>query len=81
LEELQRRAWRAVQRINGRHSEGVVAVFSHLFAILTIVCHVLGLDLGNMWRLRQNEAGITILEIAQGGNLLSFNDTCHLEAQ
>jgi broad specificity phosphatase PhoE len=82
VEELQRRAWGVIRRINGSHPEGVVVVFSHLFAILTIVCHILELDLVNMWRLRQNEAGITVLEVAQRGNfLLSFNDTCHLEAE
>ena len=82
LEGLQRRAWGEIERMMERHPNEIVAVVSHLFANLAIICQALGLDLGNMRRLRQDPAAINILEITQRGNsLLLFNDTCHLEAK
>jgi len=82
LEGLQRRAWGEIERIMERHPNETVAVISHLFANLTIICQALGLDLDNMRYLRQDPAAINILEITrQGNSLLLFNDTCHLEAK
>ena len=79
LEELQRRGWRSIQRIMERHPDGVVVVFSHLLTIITLVCRALGLDLRNMWRLRQDEAAITILNLGeQDASLALLSDTCHL---
>ncbi len=81
LEELQRRAWRAIQHIDGKHSNEVVIVVSHLFAIRTIICQALGLELGKSGRLKQDVAAISILNLEeQGSSLVLFNDTCHLEA-
>jgi len=79
LVELQSRAWRSIQRISKRHPDGVVVVFSHLLAILAVVCRALELDLSNLLRLRQGAAAITILNLGeQGASLALFNDTCHL---
>jgi len=82
LEELQRRAWGEIEHIVERHPDEAVAVISHLFANLTIICRALGINLGNMKYLRQDPTAISILEITeQGSSLLLFNDTCHLEAK
>lgn len=79
LDELQRRAWRAIERITEKHSDGLVVVISHFFAILTIICQALGLDLRHMRYLRQDLAAINILELTRQRNSLSLlNDTCHL---
>ncbi|HJX70200.1 MAG TPA: histidine phosphatase family protein [Dehalococcoidia bacterium] len=81
LEELQRRAWQAIECIVGEHPDEVVAVTSHLFTNLTIICQALGLDLRYMRRLRQNVTAIDILDLTrQRNSLLLLNDTCHLGA-
>lgn len=80
MDELQRRAWRAIERITEKHPDGVVAVISHFFVNLTVICQALGLDLRHMGRLRQDLASISILELTNQRNSLSLlNDTCHLE--
>ncbi len=79
LEELQNRTWGAIERIMGANPHGTVAAIGHLVANSVIICRVLGLDLHNMQRLRQDPTAITILELGREGNsLLLFNDTCHL---
>ena len=79
LDRVQERAWRGVERIKERHSDGVIMVVSHNFVILSIICKALGLDLFQFRRMRTNVASITILDIDQrGASLVLFNDTCHL---
>jgi len=79
-EELQRRAWPAIERITEEHPDGIVAVFGHFFINLAIICRALGLGPHYIRRMRQNLAAISILEITgQGNSLLLLNDTCHLE--
>ncbi len=82
LEELQKRAWGAIQRIVERHTDGAVVVVSHTFTNLVILCSALGLDLPNFRRLRQDLATINILDFGkQRVSLLLLNDTCHLSNQ
>ena len=82
LDELQKRAWQAIQRIMEKHPDEVVAVVSHLFTILTIICQALGMDLRHIRHLRQDAAAINILELTQQRNsLLLLYDTCHLKIQ
>lgn len=82
LEELQRRAWREIERIMERHRDETVVVVSHLMVILAIICRAIGIDLRHALHLRQDPAGISIVEIsAQGNSLLLFNDACHLDGE
>lgn len=82
LKELQKRAWQTIQRLREKHPDEVVAVVSHLFTILTIICQALGLDLRHINHLRQDAAAINILELTrQRNSLLLLNDICHLEIQ
>jgi len=79
LAEVQQRAWRAIQRIKEAHPDEVVVVVSHYYAILTIICRALGVDLPAITRLRQDRAAISILDF-RGGNIVLtlLNNTCHL---
>lgn len=80
LEELQNRAWWAVERILERHVDGTAAAIGHMFTNMVIIARALGLDVRNLVRLRQDTAAISVLEMSTGGNVLTlFNDTCHLE--
>jgi broad specificity phosphatase PhoE len=78
LEQLQRRAWGAIQRLIERQLDGVV-VISHAFTILAIICHALELDITHFRRFKQDVAAINILNFGeQETSLILFNDTCHL---
>jgi len=80
LQDLQKRTSWAVDRMLEKHIDGTVAVVAHLLVNLVVTCQVLGIDLGQVARLRQAPASITILEMTtQGNSLLLFNDTCHLQ--
>ncbi len=79
LIEVQQRAWSAIQRLVNHHPEGVLAVVSHYFAILAIICSALNLPLSQMARLRVGTGSISILTFdEQAPRLVLLNDTCHL---
>lgn len=81
LAELQDRAWGSIRRILDRHPGGSVAVVSHNFAITTIICKALDIELCHFRRLRPEVAGISVLVFGErGATLALFNDTCHLTA-
>ena len=80
LQDLQKRTSWAVDRMLEKHVDGTVVVVAHLLANLVIVCQALGINLGQIARLRQAPASITTLEMTtQGSSLLLLNDTCHLQ--
>ena len=80
VEEVQDRAWRAIERIRQGTSQGTVVVVAHTFIVLTVICRALGLSLTNIRRLRQDVGGINILNFKQrGASLAVLNDTCHLD--
>lgn len=81
LPELQDRVWACVQSIIARNHHGSVVVASHFFALLTLLCKILDLDLSDFRRLNISVASISIIEFS--GNrtrLTAFNETCHLTA-
>ncbi len=79
LEELQGRAWAAVQRILHKHPEGTVIVVSHNFAINTIICQAIGLALCDFRKLGLSVASTSMLDLTErGARLVLLNDTCHL---
>jgi len=81
LLDVQERAWQAIERIGQRQEQGTVAVVTHNFVILTLLCRVLGLELADFRRLRHSVAAKSVLEMGRDRTIvMSFNDTCHLEA-
>lgn len=80
LEACQARVWGVIQRIREAHPEGTVVVVSHNFALMTVLCRLLGLPLAGFRRLRQSVAGYSVAEVREGRTLLRrLNETCHLE--
>ena len=80
IRELQQRAWAAVEEIKDRHPQGNVVVVSHNFAIQSILCKALALDLTSFRRIRHDLGAISVLSFEKGGPvLISLNDRCHLE--
>jgi broad specificity phosphatase PhoE len=81
LLDVQDRAWQAIERIREREEQGTVAVVTHNFVILTLLCRVLGLELADFRRLRHSVAAKSVLEMGRDRAILvGFNDTCHLDA-
>lgn len=79
MEELQKRTWVAVQEIMQKNYRNGVVIVSHHFALQSIVCSALGIDINNFRRFRQDLGGITTFEFRDSrAFLLGFNDTCHL---
>jgi probable phosphoglycerate mutase len=80
LVEVQQRAWSTVQRLVSQHPDGTIAIVSHFFAILTIICAALTLPLPQIRRLRLSPGSISTLTFdGQTPRLVLFNDTCHLQ--
>jgi probable phosphoglycerate mutase len=81
LQQVQERAGAALDRIIVDHPDGTVAVVSHNFVVLSLVCRVLSLPLHSFRRLRHHVAGATIIDVgAERQTILQFNDVCHLRA-
>jgi broad specificity phosphatase PhoE len=80
LQQLRRRAWAALQRINQRHRHGAVVAVSHYFVITSIICETMGLDLSRFRRFRPLDAtAVSIIDLEESrATLKLFNDTCHL---
>lgn len=82
LTELQQRAWGTLQHIVSQHSDGMIAIVSHYFTILTIICAVLNLPLSQIGRLRLGAGSISTITFDEPvTRLILFNDSCHLTTQ
>ncbi|MBI4295096.1 MAG: histidine phosphatase family protein [Chloroflexi bacterium] len=79
MEEVQARAWPAIEHVLERHPGQTAAVVSHNFVIMGLICRALDMKLSNFRRLRPATGGITVLDFKDGlARLARFNDTCHL---
>ncbi len=82
MREVQDRAWSALESIRDRHPEETVAVVTHNFVVLTVLCHVLDLPLSRFRRLRHDLAATSLVDLTpQRQAVLSLNDQCHLRAE
>jgi len=80
LNEVADRCVRALQIIAARHPDDQVLVAAHGGSIRASVARLMRMDLNQYWRLRQDNAALTIIELfgSDRAQLLLFNDTCHL---
>lgn len=79
--QLQARALIALKQIEERHAYGeVIVAVSHGGTIRALLCHVIGLDLGNFGRMWLDNGSLTELRMGRSGwRLLRFNDNVHVE--
>jgi alpha-ribazole phosphatase/probable phosphoglycerate mutase len=83
LLDLSARVRRAIDRIHAFHAHGAegdgreVLVVAHGGVISVYACHLLGLSLNHLWRLRVDNASLTTVAPPR---LISINDTAHLPA-
>ncbi len=80
--QLQARGLAALQQIERNHlADQTIIVVSHGGTIRAILCHVIGLDLGNFGRLWLDNGSISELRYnAAGWRLTGLNDRSHLES-
>jgi probable phosphoglycerate mutase len=77
LDDLQERAWSAIQEALSLCDGGQVVVVSHYFTTLAIICRALGFPLATLRRMRAAPGSISALEFSeQEATLLYLNDTC-----
>lgn len=79
LVDLVNRVWPAIQNIVSHDKHDNVAIVSHYFVTVIIVCKALGLPLSHIQRIRVQPSSKTVLDF--GGKhpvLVSLGDTCHL---
>ena len=80
LQDVQDRAWRAVQRLAERHDDETVVAGSHFGVIHAIIYRALGLPLTSFGRLRHDLAAASTLDLRDDRSVLvNLNDTCHLD--
>jgi len=81
LQEVVERAVREIKEIAERHPQGKVLIVSHGGTIRASIGYLLGLDLNNYWRLRQDNGALNIVDYQDEDRaiLVLFNDTSHLE--
>ena len=82
LRQVQERAGASIDAIRDQHQDATVAVVSHNFVILTLLCRALGLPLAHFRRLRHDVAAVSVLELTpERQAVLALNDRCHLQAE
>jgi broad specificity phosphatase PhoE len=76
LEKVRSRVLAALAAIAAEHRDGEdVVVISHGGVISVYACHLLGCSLNGLWRLRVDNASLTVV---QPPRLVTLNDTRHL---
>ena len=78
LSELHRRVCSWVEPVI-REQRGNVLIVSHYGPLKSLLCHFLGLDLGSYFRIRMDNASVSVVDIYPQGPVVSLlNDTHHL---
>jgi broad specificity phosphatase PhoE len=75
LPSVHRRVLGVVDRITAGHDGEDVLVMAHGGVISVYVCHLLGCSFNALWRLRVDNASLTV---AEPPRLVTLNDTTHL---
>jgi alpha-ribazole phosphatase len=78
--QLQTRTVAAMREIIAGHNEGNILVVSHAGTIRMYLAAILGADINQVWRMRQDNAALNILQVSEGEPFINLlNDTTHLE--
>ena len=65
--------------MGNQHPEESVILVGHQIVNKVLACTLLGLDLDQIWQIRQDTAGISVFQEVEGTwQTLTLNDTCHL---
>jgi alpha-ribazole phosphatase len=79
LAQVQARAMRAMEGILARHDDGTIAVVAHGAVNKMILLSALNAPLSSYWRIRQDNAGISIVDVIGAHKAVRvMNETAHL---
>ena len=82
IRAFQQRAVGAIDSLRRAHIDGGLLVVTHGGVIKVYLCHILGLDLNRLFRIRTDNTAVTeILFNGDTSHLALLNDTCHLNGQ
>jgi len=82
LPAFQQRAVDALEKLRTGHLDGDLLVVTHGGVIKSYLCHILGLDLNRLFRIKTDNTALTeIVFIGETAHLALLNDTCHLNGQ
>ena len=77
--DLQRRVERVLDAIATEHHDDTILIVAHGGSLRAIVAFYLNLGPTDIWKLRLDNASLTVIEVYEDGGVLSlFNDTAHL---
>lgn len=80
FQELTVRANSAVASLIKKHDPATIAVVTHGGTIRAIICALLGIDLNNLFRIRQDNGALNVIDYYDGYGILGLlNDTDHFE--
>lgn len=79
LADLQARLRSLLDDLTTRHPGQTVVLVGHQMVNKILACTLLGLDLDQIWRVRQDTAGLNLFQRpGDAWHTFSLNDTCHL---
>jgi probable phosphoglycerate mutase len=79
LADVQARLLILLDELTAQHPAETVALFGHQIVNKVLACTLLGLDLDQIWRIRQDTAGFNIYQkVGDDWHTLCVNDVCHL---
>jgi broad specificity phosphatase PhoE len=78
---FQQRAVGAIERLRRAHIDGNCLIVTHGGVIKVYLCHILGLDLNRLFRIKADNTAVTeILFTGDTAHLALLNDSCHLNS-
>ena len=79
LAQVRMRVSAAVNSLLTKHTGRTIVLVSHKVVCKVLLCYFLGLDNSRFWRIEQDTAAISIVELRDNVFVLKLlNDTCHL---
>lgn len=77
--EVKERAMKALTKLVAQHPDQTIVVVSHGATIRTILCAVLNIHLNHLWKIKQDNTAINMLEFYDENIMVSLvNDVHHL---
>ncbi|RJR34853.1 MAG: histidine phosphatase family protein [Deltaproteobacteria bacterium] len=81
LEEVEQRAWAAVEEVVKRHPGRTVLLAAHRAVNKVLIARFIGLDNSHFWRIGQDTTAINRFHlVGDVWHIMSVNDNCHLRS-
>ncbi len=79
---FQQRTVATLEGLRMAHPDGDLLIVTHGGVIKVYLCHILGLDLNRMFRIKTDNTAVTEILFQHGRTSLALlNDTCHLNGE